>query len=267
MKLIAASVTLLLLSAPVRAQQDLSVDEILTRVNGTMRALSATLPEFVCTETFTATLWDKGKLKEEHRVESTLTFVRDPKVSGGVRELRETTAIDGKPAGPRTKLPNIPPRMLDGFVTNALFARFDAIPPRSTHRLAGFEEVTDPAGLGQASSRRAVRVEFASSSPPPRSGSLRIVSTVAGSMVIDPETMRLMQIEFHSADGNLVVSGEFHNVRIGEETYWLPRFVRHEALGPLLLDAVIKSKRTSRYSAEFSGCRKFQVSVRLLPPD
>ena len=262
---VAAVIASVWLSAPLRGQQELSVDEVLTRVNSAMRALSATLPEFVCTETFTVSLWDKGKLKEEHRVDSTLTFVRDPKVSGGVRELRETTAIDGKPVGPKAKLSKVPPRMLDGFVTNALFARFVTIPPRTAHRLAGFEEVTDAAGLSQASSTRAVRVEFASS-PPPRSSGLQVVSTVAGSMLIDPETMRLMQIELHSANGNLVVSGQFHNVRIGEETYWLPQFVRHEVLGPLLLDAVIKSNRTSRYSAEFSGCRKFQVSVRMLRP-
>jgi hypothetical protein len=202
-KAVLAAIALVWLPEPVRAQQDLSVDEVLTRVNSTMRALLATLPEFVCTETVTSRMWDKGKLKEEHRVESTLTFARDTKVFTGMRELRETTAIDGQPAGPKTKRPKFPVRLSDEFATTLLFSRFIAPPQGTTYRLAGFEQL---AGM------RTVRVEFVS--PPPRGGSIRVVTTVGGSMLIDTETMRLMQIEHHSADGKLVVSGEFHNVQI-----------------------------------------------------
>src|SRR5829696_7280631 len=54
MKLLVAGVTLLLLSAPVRAQEQRSVDEILSRVGVSMRVLLAKLPEFVCTETITS---------------------------------------------------------------------------------------------------------------------------------------------------------------------------------------------------------------------
>jgi hypothetical protein len=256
MKFVTAGMLVVLLSAPVRAQQDLAADEVLARVNTSMRALWATLPEFVCTETITSIQWDKGKLQEEHRVESTLTYVRDEKSVTEIREVRETTAIDGKPAGPKTKLPKaLRVRMSDDLVTPLLFSRFITPPQNTTYRLAGFEEVAG---------RRAIRIEF--TAPPPRQrGTFRVVSTVGGSMLIDAETMRLIQIEHHSADSKLIISGEFHTVQIGDGAYWLPRAVTQEVLGPLLLDAFITSKRTSKYSAAFSGCRKFDVAVRILP--
>src|SRR5829696_5036806 len=156
MKLIAAGVTFLLVSAPVRAQEELSVDAILSRVSISMRVLLATLPEFVCTETITSSRWDKGKLKEERRVESTLTFVSDARAFSGMREVREIAAIDGKPQGPNAKMPDLPVR--GEFLISMLFARFVASPPSTAYRLAGAADM-DGAPFGRGSApRRALRI-------------------------------------------------------------------------------------------------------------
>jgi hypothetical protein len=94
--------------------------------------------------------------------------------------------IDGKPQGRKAKMPDLPVR--GEFATSVLFGRFISPdpPPSRTYRLAGIEEVSG-VFAGVLAPTRALRIEFAT---PQRGGGSRTISTVAGSMLIDAETMR-----------------------------------------------------------------------------
>ena len=246
--LVTVVVVVVWLAVPVRAGQEPSVDEVMARVNSTMRGLWATLPEFICTETITWTRMEKGKVKDERKVESTLTFVTDTAAAPGMRERREIIAVDGKPQGPKAKMPDLPIR--SDFATNLLFGRFLNPSPATTYRLVPGAD-------------NSLRIEFAT---PPRAANSRTVSTTAGSLLIDPETMRVIEVEQHSAERDLVVTGSFQSVRIANASYWLPRAVTFETQGSFPPGALFRRNAASKQTNEFTNCRKFDVTMRMIPP-
>ena len=59
------------------------------------------------------------------------------------------------------------------------------------------------------------------------------------------------------AGGGIPVSADFQSIQIEQNAYWLPRLVKAEAL--------TEKNETATYVAEYTDCRKFEVTVKIRP--
>jgi hypothetical protein len=215
-----------------------------------MAEVWTSLPDFVCKEKIVSNTLEKGKTKEQRVVESIFLAQRktQSKADGSslysIVESREVTAIDGKPAAKNTKIPSAP-LLFDGLAANILF--ISDVPRYQGGQAPNLEgRLTIRIGFTTRNSQEFLQLEFP--------------AAVSG-VQIDAQTSQTLHVDsrlgsMHGGSG-IPVSADFQSIEIDGKAYWLPRLVKAEA--------AIGKNQTATYVAEYSACRKFEVSVQVRP--
>jgi hypothetical protein len=214
-----------------------------------MNQIWNSMPDFVCTEKIASSLIVKGKPKEQRVMESVFTIQRRTKGEAegnpthSIVESREVTAIGGKAVRKNAKVEL--PLAFDGLAANILF-----ISDVPLYR-AG------PAGIMDG--RLSVRIGFSTRES---QGFLQLdfPAGVMGAQ-IDTKASGALHVENRLASlqmaGGIPVSADFQSITIDGKAYWLPRLVRAEAdLG---------KNQSAVYAAEYSNCKKFEVTTEIRP--
>jgi hypothetical protein len=239
-----AAVVIVLAALPLRAQQPAGDSRV------SMNQVWSSLPDFVCKEKIVSSTLDKGKTKEQRVIESVFTAQRKEQIRpDGTKvyslvESREPTMIDRKPAAKDAKMPRAP-LFFDGLAANILFIadgpRLQASPAvtidgRFTMRI----------GFTTKDSQEFLQLEF-----PAIVSGLQIAAQSSNALHVENRFGAL-----HSG-GGIPVSADFQSVEIDGNAYWLPKLVKAEAVGG--------KNETLTYTAEYTECKKFQVSVEIRP--
>lgn len=233
----------LLLALPLHAQQ--SGVAPVERVS--MNQVWNSLPDFVCKERIVSRTVEKGKTKEQRVLESVFMAQRKTQTRAdgvpvySIVESRELTAIDGKPAKDQ-KIPSAP-LLFEGLAANILFVA--DVPRSHVSFIEGLEgRLTMRIGFATRNSREFLQLEFP--------------AAVTG-VQFDMEAAKTLHVEsrfgaLHGGSG-IPVSADFQSIEIDGKAYWLPRLVKAET--------VIAKDSTATYTAEYSDCKKFNVSVQI----
>jgi hypothetical protein len=229
----------LLLALPLHAQQSSS--------GVSMNQVWNSLPDFVCKERIVSSTVEKGKTKEQRVLESIFMAQRKTQTRAdgvpvySIVESRELTAIDGKPA----KNPKIPsaPLLFDGLAANILFV--SDVPRYQISRVEGLDgRLTIRIGLTTRNSNHFVQMEF---------------PAVVSGVQIATQSTKTLHVESRLGTlygGNAVpVSADFQSIELDGKAYWLPRLLKAQA--------VIAKDATATYTAEYTDCKKFDVSVQI----
>lgn len=215
-----------------------------------MNHVWSSLPDFVCKEKIVSSTLVKGKTKEQRVMESVFMAQRktETRADGSnlysIVESRELTAIDGKAAGKNAKTPSAP-LLFDGLAANILFiADVPRYHTASPEPLEG--RLVIRIGFITGSSREFIKLEFPAA-----------VSDVQ----IDTQSSRTLHVEsrfgfLHGGKGTPVLA-DFQSIDIDGKAYWVPRLVKAEATN--------EKNETATYVAEYTDCRKFEVTVQIRP--
>ena len=240
-----------------------SIAEVIGKVRENIRQARNTLPDFVCTELYTSKGFENGKLKREKTIESLFTGLRETTNQGTIsmKESREITAIDGKAVRKGTSMPDVPLKS-DGMAAYLLTLSLDS----------GDAFDYASAGMEQVGTSRTLRIQFASN---PNQNSViinankkGIAEKASGTAWVDLESMQVLRLDRQflnldeAATGikTLSVSANYAKATLGGKEFWIPQLVRGEAT----LNSAKKTEvRTANYLAEYSRCRKFDVSIDL----
>jgi hypothetical protein len=156
-------------------------------------------------------------------------------------ESREPTTIDRKTAQKNATMPSAP-LLFDGLAANILFV---ADLPRYHISPAEVLEgrLTVRIGYTTRESREFLQLEF---------------PAAVSSVQIDAESTKTLHVEsrfgLRYQGSGVPVSADFESIDIDGKAYWLPRLVKAEAIAP---------KATLTYAAEYTDCKKFEVSVKI----
>jgi hypothetical protein len=205
------------------------------------------LPDFVCKERIVSSTVEKGKTRQQRVLESVFMAQRKSQTRAdgvpvySIVESRELTAIDGKRAKDK-KIPSAP-LLFDGLAANILFVA--DVPRYQISRIEGLEgRLTIRIGFTTANSREFLQLEFP--------------AAVSG-VQIDTQSTKTLHVEsrfgtLHGGRG-VPVSADFQSIELDGKAYWLPRLVKAEA--------VISKDTTATYTAEYTDCKKFEVSIQI----
>ena len=212
-----------------------------------MNQIWSSLPDFVCNEKIVSSLVENGKTKEQRAIESVFMIQRKTKEGTAIHsivESRELTTIGKKPAAKNAKLPELP-LSFDGLAANILF--ISDVP--------GYR----PGATGDLEGRLSVRIAF-STRKSQEFVQLEFPAVIMGAQ-IDTQSSGALHVENRLASlqraGGVPVSADFQSVVIDGKPYWLPRQVRAQAATGKNQNAV--------YVAEYTNCRKFEVTTQIRP--
>ena len=239
----AAALSVLLVALPLRAQAPaparISVDQVWN-----------SLPDFVCKEKIVSARTEKGKNKEQKAIESVFMAQRktETRADGqpiySLLESREITAIDGKAAPKDARMPTSP-LFFDGLAANILFIA-------DGRRYA-------MGNAGSAEGRLSVRIGFTNRNAK-EFLQLQFPAAV-GSVQIDTSSSKILHVESRLASmrggTGIPVAADFQSIQIDGKSYWLPWVVK--------ADATLGKDENAHYTAEYSDCKKFEVSVQIRP--
>jgi hypothetical protein len=205
-------------------------------------------PDFVCRERIVSSLLEKGKTKEHRVVESVFMAQRktQSRADGtpvySIVESRELTTIDRKPAAKNATMPSAP-LFFDGLAANILFVA--DVPRYQVSQAENIEgRLTVRIGFTTRTTREFLQLEF---------------PAAVSSVQIDAQSTGTLHVESrfglrHEGNG-IPVAVDFQSINIDGKAYWLPRLVKAEA--KTAKDA------TLMYAAEYTDCKKFEVSVQI----
>jgi hypothetical protein len=239
------AVSLALLPTSLLAQQSAPASTP-DRARISMNQIWSSLPDFVCNEKIISTLVEKGKTKQQRVIESVFMIQRktDSTATHSIVESRELTAIGKKAVAKNAKLPDLP-LSFDGLAANILF--ISDVP--------GYR----PGAAGNLEGRLSVRITF-STGKSQEFVQLEFPAAVMGAQ-IDTQARSALHVENRLASlqraGGIPVSADFQTVVIDGKPYWLPRLVRAEA--------TIGKTQNAAYVAEYTDCRKFEVTTQIRP--
>jgi hypothetical protein len=226
-------------SLPVFAQEDTA------RVS--MNQVWNAFPDFVCKERIVSSVLENGKTKQQRIVESIFIAQRKTQTRAGspvhsIVESRELTAIDRKPASKTAPMPTAP-LFFDGLAANILFvADLPRYEVGQTEILEG--RLTIHIGFSTQDAREYLQLEFPTS-----------VSNVQ----IDAQSKKALHVDsrlgIRYGGSGVPVSADFQSIDIDGKAYWLPRLVKAEAKAA--------KDATLTYTAEYTECKKFAVSVQI----
>jgi hypothetical protein len=212
-----------------------------------MNQIWSSLPDFVCNEKLVSSLIENGKTKEQRVIESVYMIQRkaqDGTAIHSIVESREPTTIGGKAVASNAKLPDLP-LSFDGLAANILF--ISDVP--------GYR----PGAAGNLEGRLAVRIAFATHKSQ-EFVQMEFPASVMGAQ-IDTQASRALHVENRLASlqraGGVPVSADFQSIEIDGKPYWLPLLVRAQA--------AIGKNQNAVYVAEYSNCRKFEVTTQIRP--
>jgi hypothetical protein len=208
------------------------------------------LPDFVCQERIVSSTIEKGKTKERRVVESVFMAQRKTQTRDGgsnlysIVESRELTTIDGKAAAKNAKMPAAP-LLFDGLAANILFIA--DVPRYQAGRAVNLDgRLTVRIGFTTRNSQEFFQLDFP--------------AAVTG-VQIDTQSSKTLHVESRLASlhagSAFPVSADFQSIEIDRQAYWLPHVVKAEALLP--------KNQTATYLAEYSDCRKFEVTIQIRP--
>jgi hypothetical protein len=251
-----AALLVLSISAPLTAQPAPSLEAVLSQVRHNVEQSWSSLPDFVCTETVRSQAFENGKATKKTVIQSVFTAMRvDRANTFSMQESREVTAIDEKPVRKGASLPDAP-LFPDGSTANLLFAAF--ILDAHEYKLAGTDSVRG---------RPALRIEFASRD---NQKSLIIafdqkpfLARDTGKAWIDPDSMQVVRLELRLLNMPGVeafsTSTDYEALVLDDRQFWLPKTVFAESIG----GKGRKSSYAANFTAEYTDCRKFEVTVKI----
>jgi hypothetical protein len=236
------------LSVPLQAQQAVpGVAGDRSRVS--MNQVWNSLPDFVCTEKIVSETLDKGKIKGHRVLESVFMTQRKMETRDGsnvysIVESRELVKIDGKAVPQNTKMPSVP-LLFDGLAANILFV---SDVPRyyagGTQNLEG--RLAIRIGFITRNSRDFLQMEFPAAVTGVQIGTSSSKTLHVKSRIGSPH-----------GGSNVPISAEFQSIEIDGNSYWLPSAVRAQI--------ALEKREIVTYSAEYTGCKKFDVQVEIRP--
>jgi len=234
--------------------------EVVATVRRNIIQLRDTLPDFICNEKITSSVFENGKMSKQKVIESLFTWMRkgaQPTAKMMV-ESREVLAIDGKPVRKGTRMPDAPFLPKEPTV-NTLFVVLGSdvgvAPFFYDYKVTGRENVGDLTAL---------RIEFEQMKPLVES--LRI----AGTAWIDLEFMQAVRTEVRPLgfarssvmddfDAYSVLT-DYAKVEIDGKPFWLPKSVKVEGTRRKNGNS---NGHVARYLAEYANCHRFDVSVEI----
>ena len=243
------AVSFALLPAPLLARQSVSTSPA-DRAPVSMNQIWNSMPDFVCKEKIVSSVVENGKTKEQRVIESAFMVQRKTRTQAdGIPvhsnvESREVTAIGGKTVAKNAKQPSLP-LSFDGLAANILF--MSDVP--------GYR----PGAAGNLDGRLSVRVTFTTR------GSQEFVELAFPAVVmgaqIDAKANGALHVENRLASlkiaGGVPVSADFQSIAIDGKAYWLPRIIR--------AGTTIGKNQNAVYVAEYSECKKFEVTTEIRP--
>jgi hypothetical protein len=244
MRILLVSVALLTFAVSLNAQALPAADEVVAKVKANAFQSYTSLPDFICTERISSTSEEKGRFIEHRTIDSLFASARVNDGAGrfSIQESRELRAIDGKLAEKNAKMPKAP-YLVTGMAVSGAIMVF-GVNGAYTYRAVGFEKAGDISAL---------KIEFDT-----KPGQTTITGNIgrisSGVVLVDMESMQPVHIEFRSKNSDGFFSEDFTLVTLDQKAYWLPRTVKAE----------MKDKDTTlTFVAEYSDCRKFQVSAQI----
>jgi hypothetical protein len=252
----AASFAYLLTYYPAVAAkaQQLTLDQILTRVEANTDQYKASVPSFLCDEHITSQELHDGKLKHETTVDAVFRVSRSTVLAGIFSEFREVKAIDGKPSS-NGKI-NMPISFSGGF-SGAL----DKFLSADHRRCFDYESDSSAASPSGTAAFTFVTREAAANDPACSS----IQSGTTGRFVIDAATLQVTHIERivpqpvgkdHAVLG--IVAVDFAPVNLGGKSFWLPATISASTTETPKTNAF-------RFNAHYSNYHRFAASSTIFP--
>jgi len=248
-----------MLTVPASAQ---SLDDVLGRVSSNVKEFQDLLPDFVCNERVTSTVFDDGRVIKEKIVESLFTGVQRASEQNRIRfaftESREVVAIDGKPVPKGTAFPKLPYRYSGGY-SSLLITTF------APDNLQHYNYVI--ADSYRSGSSSAVLVQFSTKEDQQKLSTLiqgtRLVEKGVGAAWIDRKSFAVLRLQRQSLNlprifTRSIATADYGPVTIGDRQFWMPVRVRAEVTER-------DSRSTVAYIAEYSDCRKFTTDIKLVP--
>ena len=215
-----------------------------------MAEVWTSLPDFVCKEKIVSSTVEKGKTKDQRIIESIFMAQRKTQTRPdgsnlySIVESRELTAIDGKTATKNAKMPSAP-LLFDGLAVNILF--ISDVPRYQGGQAPNLDgRLTIRVGFTTRKSQEFLQLEFP--------------AAVSG-VQIDTQSSKTLHVDSRLGSmhggGGVPVSADFQSIEIDGKAYWLPRLVKAEA--------TLAKDQTGAYVAEYSDCKKFEVTVQIRP--
>jgi hypothetical protein len=238
--------SLFLMPAPV-AQSRPRVEAVVAAVSRNVKELQDILPDFVCNERITSTIFESGRVQKTKVVDS-LFSVRNH------REQREVIAIDGKPAKKGSKMPSLPANI------NGTFNYV----PIATFSPANLE--AHKYDLRKPADAEKFVVQFATTSDQKKlfwnlNGDTRVAMDT-GIAWIDMTSMQVVRIERNlmnlpSSLSRWAITVDQAPITIGEKQFWLPQTFQTEV-------SERDPRKTALFVSEYSNCKKFGADIRIL---
>ena len=226
------------------------VNDVVFAVSKNVEEFWKLLPDFVCNEKITSTTYSSGKIREQKIVESIFTSARN---TGSQREI---ASIDGKPAKKNAKMPGLPVNMGTGFGF--------LIQSTFTSSILQYHDY----GLGpnsEAGGRMAVQFETKKDQQKIKwdLDGKELVARDVGTAWIDIASMQVARIErtflnLPSRLSRMTLTSQYAPIPIGKNAFWLPVYLRTDLTER-------DPTKTGTFLAEYSNCRKFGVTVTILP--
>ena len=215
-----------------------------------MNQIWSSLPDFVCKERIVSRSIEKGKTKEQRVIESSFMAQRKTQTRSdgsnlySIVESRELTAVNGKATAKNAKAPAAP-LLLDGLAANILF--IGDVPRYQTYSATNLDgRLTIRIGFTTRNTKEFLQLEFP--------------AAVTG-VQIDTQSSKTLRVESRLASlkgaSGIPVSADFQSIEIDGKAYWLPRLVTAEA--------IISKDEAATYVAEYTDCKKFEVTVQIRP--
>lgn len=248
---------------PNTPAQPLTIEAVLARVRANVAAYSTSLPNFICDESIDSRRTGGGKLKDEMKIESSFSIVRQ---ADGIsfREIRVKNLVNGsKPRNQKIS----PPYFFSGGIGNLI----QLVDDKCAH--FAFAPVAHPAGDAPV----VITDTHGPASPdmPVYCARLR-KHNYRAQIVIDPRTFQVLHIESSeqdvsfglashlpfvpvpSAQNTLTVSVDYASIALGGKTFRLPQTVTSTVTDR-------KKPLTLEYAAHYSNYHRFATTSTILP--
>jgi hypothetical protein len=252
-------ISALLLQQPGVAPKQ-SVDEIVAAVSRNVREFQELLPDFVCDERITSTVFESGIVRTMKTVESVFSAVQKPSPlprNGQLTftETREIIAIDGKAVRKGADMPKLPFAIFGGF--SALISMTFSPENLEYHTYK----------LNRALDEGRLVVNFATKRDQQKLRTfLNGESQVArdtGTAWIDPASYQVVRLERNFLAlprdlRRLKNTVQYGPTAIGDREFWLPLIMRSDATDR-------DSRKTKVFLADYTNCKKFVAEIKLVP--
>ena len=237
------------------------LDQVLASVSRNVKDFQDLLPDFVCDEKITSTVYESGKIRKMKIVNSIFTAVQKPSDSPGTgrvafTENREITAIDRRSVRKGTKMPPLPVGMFGGF--SSLLSMTLSPKMLDVHSYELEQELDQNGRLvihfrtrkNQQSLRSILNGEY-------------LIDNDTGTAWIDVQKMQVVRLQRDFLMLPIKLkwlrdSVDYGPVTIDGREFWLPHTMRSDA-------GEWDAKDTSTFIAEYTNCKKFVADIKFVP--